>query len=189
MKKILLPIFSILLATLFIAILPTEAEAGIYEDTIRIHILANSDSESDQKIKLVVRDRLLLEYSEIFSGADNIREAETLLKNRLTDIELKVSEWVSDYGYSAVARLEVEWFDTRVYENFSLPAGNYLSLIIELGDAKGKNWWCVMYPPMCLDVATKAESGYTDAERGLISGKYKIKFKILELVSKTLYKN
>ena len=66
MKKILLPIFTILIATLIIALLPTEAEAGIYEDTIRIHILANSDSEADQKMKLEVRDKLLCEYSEIF---------------------------------------------------------------------------------------------------------------------------
>lgn len=187
MKKILLPIFTILIATLIIALLPTEAEAGIYEDTIRIHILANSDSEADQKIKLSVRDRLLSEYSDIFSGSTDIRDAEATLRQSLSEIEKSVSEWVFEYGYTATAKLEVEWFDTRDYDSFSLPAGYYLSLIIRLGEAEGKNWWCVMYPPMCLDAATES-AAYTPAENNLIIGKYSVKFKILELISKTVSK-
>ena len=187
MKKILLPIFTILIATLIIALLPTEAEAGIYEDTIRIHILANSDSEADQKIKLSVRDRLLSEYGDIFREVADIRDAEATLRQSLSEIEKSVSEWVFEYGYTATAELEVEWFDTREYDTFSLPAGYYLSLIIKLGKAEGKNWWCVMYPPMCLDAATK-NAAYTPAENNLIIGKYNVKFKILELISKTVSK-
>ena len=188
MKKLLLPAFTLLLAALFIAVLPTEADAAIYEDTIRIHILASSDGEEDQRIKLEVRDRLLLEYGTVFADTENIREAEIRLQAALPEIEKSVNEWVSPYGYGASASLSVEWFDTRIYEGFSLPAGYYTSLIISLGEGEGKNWWCVMYPPMCLDVATE-KVGYTEAERGLIGGKYRVKFKLLELISKSIRKN
>ena len=187
MKKLLLPIISILTATLIIALLPTEAEAGIYNDTIRIHILANSNSDEDQRIKLEIRDKLLVEYSEIFKDISDIAEAEKALRESLPKIEESVRGWAEGYGYGAEASVEVEWFDTRNYESFSLPAGYYLSLIIRLGEAEGKNWWCVMYPPMCLDTAI-SNSSYSDAEKNLIIGKYRIKFKILELVSKTLSK-
>ncbi len=188
MKSLLFSIFTILIATLLIALLPTEAEAGIYNDTIRIHILANSDSERDQQIKLLVRDGLLSEYSNIFNDTTDIKEAESALRKNLAQIEKSASEWVSEFGYTATASVDVEWFDTRYYEGFSLPAGYYLSLIIELGEGVGKNWWCVMYPPMCLDAATTVGGGYSDAENDLILGKYKVKFKILELISKSIPK-
>ena len=110
-----------------------------------------------------------------------------MLREKLSEIEDSVCEWASPYGYTASVSLKTEWFNTRVYEDFSLPAGYYLSLIVELGAAEGKNWWCVMYPPMCLDVATEI-GGYTDAERDLIVGKYRVKFKILELISKSVGK-
>ncbi len=187
MKNVLLSVFAVLCATLIIAALPTEAEAGIYEDTIRIHILANSNSEADQNMKLEVRDRLLSGYSEIFKGTDGIRDAEAVLRENLSKIESDVCEWAREYGYSAAVSLKTEWYDTRDYDGFSLPAGYYLSLIVELGAAEGKNWWCVMYPPMCLDVATEAV-GYTEAENELIVGKYSVKFKILELISKSFGK-
>ena len=188
MKKILIPIMTVLLSVMIIAILPTEAEAGIYADTIRIHILANSDEKYDQELKLHVRDRLLSEYSNIFDTCREIRDAENTLKDALYDIESDVNTWIADYGYTATAELEVEWFDTRYYDGFSLPAGYYLSLIISIGEAKGQNWWCVMYPPMCLDSATKIEAEYSDAEKNLILGKYTVKFKILELISKSIGK-
>ena len=189
MKKILSPVLAILLATLFLAVLPTEAVAGIYEDTIRIHILANSDSDDDQKIKIWVRDKLLEKYSSLFADTENVREAEKLLSEKLPEIEADICEWVSEYGITATARLDTEWFDTRYYENFSLPAGEYLSLIVEIGEGEGKNWWCVMYPPMCLDVATKSAGSYSSEEENLILGKYRVKFKLLELISGSLRKN
>ena len=189
MKKILSPVLAILLATLFLAVLPTEAVAGIYEDTIRIHILANSDSDDDQKIKIWVRDKLLEKYSSLFADTENVREAEKLLSEKLPEIEADICEWVSEYGITATARLDTEWFDTRYYENFSLPAGEYLSLIVEIGEGEGKNWWCVMYPPMCLDVATKSAGSYSSEEENLILGKYRVKFKLLELISGSVRKN
>ena len=94
------------------------------------------------------------------------------------------------YNYTASATLTEEWYDTRSYENFTLPQGNYYSLRIIIGEGVGKNWWCVMFPPLCLDIATEnapADDGivdYTKSEINLITNrKYTVKFKILELLS------
>ena len=193
----LFAVLMVLLSTLVIALMPTEAEAEIYEDTLRLHILANSDSEEDQKLKLKVRDRLLTEYGEMLKG-ESIGEAVGIINGKLSEIEEDVEEWIKEYGYSyeASVTLSREWYDTREYEDFTLPKGEYTSLCVIIGDGEGKNWWCVMFPPLCLDIASESApaddgiSSYTDEEIRLISGKkYNIKFKILELISDTFAKN
>ena len=173
----------ILFSALIIAIIPTEAEAKIYDDTVRLHILANSDSEEDQQLKLELRDAILCEFGEDLRGFDGAKEASDALLRRLDDIETFSNEFLKDrgYNYNAEATLSEEWYDTRNYEGFSLPKGYYTSLRIIIGDGAGQNWWCVMYPPLCLDFATS--DGYTDEEEALVLGKYKVKFKILELIS------
>ncbi len=193
----LLAVLALLLSTLVIALMPTEAEAEIYEDTLRLHILANSDSEDDQELKLKVRDRLLTEYGEMLKG-ESIGEAVGIINGKLSEIEEDVEEWIREYGYSydASVTLSREWYDTREYEDFTLPKGEYTSLRVIIGEGEGKNWWCVMFPPLCLDIASESApaddgiSSYTDEEIRLISGKkYNIKFKILELISDTFAKN
>ena len=193
----LLAVLALLLSTLVIALMPTEAEAEIYEDTLRLHILANSDSEDDQELKLKVRDRLLTEYGEMLKG-ESIGEAVGIINEKLSEIEEDVEEWIREYGYSydASVTLSREWYDTREYEDFTLPKGEYTSLRVIIGEGEGKNWWCVMFPPLCLDIASESApaddgiSSYTDEEIRLISGKkYNIKFKILELISDTFAKN
>ena len=193
----LLAVLALLLSTLVIALMPTEAEAEIYEDTLRLHILANSDSEEDQELKLKVRDRLLTEYGEMLKG-ESIGEAVGIINGKLSEIEEDVEEWIREYGYSydASVTLSREWYDTREYEDFTLPKGEYTSLRVIIGEGEGKNWWCVMFPPLCLDIASESApaddgiSSYTDEEIRLISGKkYNIKFKILELISDTFAKN
>ncbi|MBQ8322229.1 MAG: stage II sporulation protein R [Clostridia bacterium] len=193
----LLGALAILFSTLVIALMPTEAEAEIYEDTLRLHILANSDSEEDQELKLKVRDRLLTEYGEMLKG-ESIGESVGIIDEQLSEIEEDVEEWIREYGYSydASVTLSREWYDTREYEDFTLPKGEYTSLRVIIGDGEGKNWWCVMFPPLCLDIASERApaddgiSSYTDEEIRLISGKkYNIKFKILELISDTFAKN
>lgn len=184
MKKILMPTIMILLATLFIAVMPTEAECAIYEDTVRLHILANSDSEEDQNLKLALRDAILSEYGKELSGFQNAEDAEWNLCSKISEIEEFSKEKISElgYNYDVSVTLSEEWYDTRHYESFSLPKGYYSSLQIKIGEAEGKNWWCVMYPPLCLD-ASLAKGGYTDAENALVTKKYNVKFKILELIS------
>ena len=184
MKKIFLPTVMTLLATLFIAVMPTDAECEIYEDTIRLHILAESDSEQDQAVKLQLRDAVLLEYSDMLVGYASQEEAEATLTEILPDIEEFATERLREWGCEerAEVTLGVEWYDIREYGEFALPAGYYTSLKIVIGEGAGKNWWCVMYPPLCLD-ASLADSSYTSAEKQLVSGKYKVKFKILSLIS------
>ena len=190
MKKFVTGILSILTAMLIVAALPTEADAGIYDDTLRLHILAASDSEEDQALKLRVRDGILAEYSAQLSEVGDLDDARAALEARLPDIVATAERIVAEagYDYTVTASLGEEWYDTRDYGEVSLPRGVYTSLIIRIGKGQGRNWWCVMYPPTCLDLATDAPSddwtsGYTGEELSLISGKYRVKFKLLELIS------
>ena len=190
MKKALVGVLSILAAMLIVAAVPTEADAEIYSDTLRLHILAASDSDEDQALKLRVRDGILAEYSAELSEVSELEDARAALEARLPDIVATAERIVkeSGYDYTVTASLEEEWYDTRDYGEITLPRGVYSSLIIRIGEGQGRNWWCVMYPPMCLDFATDAPrddwtSGYTGEELSLISGKYRVKFKLLELIS------
>ena len=190
--------FILLFAAMLIAILPTDAEAKIYDDTIRLHILANSNSEEDQNLKLQIRDRLLSKYSEILTDSASISEAEVMAKNLLPKMKSDTKNWINElgYDYEVNVTLTQEWYETRDYEDFSLPCGYYTSLRILIGEGEGNNWWCVMYPPLCMEMATeKAPSDdglidYSKEEIHLIkSGKYNVKFKILEDLSRAFAKN
>jgi len=184
MKKIIMPLLMILTATLFIAAMPTEAECAIYEDTVRLHILASSDSEEDQRIKLRLRDEILKEFGEELSVFESTADAKARLAKRLDEIEHFSNEQLKKLGSDkqCSVTLSEEWYDTREYESFTLPQGYYTSLRIIIGEGEGQNWWCVMFPPLCLDAATSGQS-YSKSEELLITKKYNIKFKILELVS------
>ncbi|MBR3680408.1 MAG: stage II sporulation protein R [Clostridia bacterium] len=175
----------LLAMTLVIALIPTEAEAAIYTDTVRLHIRARSDSEEDQRVKLEIRDKVLDNFS-VNPTPCNKNEAVSLISASVEDIRLSVDGWLSELGcdYGCEVRLTEEWFETRDYGEFSLPAGKYTSLVIELGGGEGENWWCVMFPPMCREVATGAAVSYTKEESALVyGGKYAVKFKLLELVA------
>lgn len=191
MKKILTMALSLLTAALLMGAMPTEADAEIYSDTLRLHILAASDAEEDQALKLLVRDAILAEYSAALSGEAGLDAALAEAEALLCDIKATAERCIKEngYDYSVEVSLGEEWYDTREYEDFSLPRGVYSSLIIKIGSGDGRNWWCVMYPPMCLDMALDAPSDdwvsdYTESELSLISGgKYRVKFKLLELIS------
>ena len=196
--KLLTNTLLVLTLTLTVAILPTDKDAAIYDDTLRLHILANSDSEADQSVKYRIRDKLLEKYGKALGEAESFDDAEERIGKILTDIESDVDAWLKEegYAYSSDVALGIEWYDTREYENFSLPKGYYTSLRVMLGDAEGQNWWCVMYPPMCLDIATEqapeddAVMGYSKEEYLLVSDSgYSIKFKLLEVFSDAFAKN
>ncbi len=196
-SKLLVSAYLLLASTLLIAAVPTEAEAKIYEDTVRLHILANSDSEEDQCLKLKIRDRLLENYGNLLNHQNSAEAAASEIKTKLADIEKDVNRWIKDcgYSYSAKATLCEEWYETREYESFTLPKGIYKSLKIIIGDGGGKNWWCVMYPPLCTSIASEKapkDDGidYSSEEILLISNrKYAVKFKILEILSEAFTKN
>ena len=196
--KLLTNTILVLVLTFTVAMLPTDKDAAIYDDTLRLHILANSDSEMDQAIKYEMRDRILEKYGEALGDAESFEDAEARIGSIIPEIESDVDAWLEEagYDYTSEVTLGVEWYDTREYEDFSLPKGYYTSLRVMLGEADGQNWWCVMYPPLCLDVATEdapfddAVSGYSKEEYILISEKrYNVKFKMLEVFSDAFSKN
>lgn len=186
--RIVMSAVMVLMAVLFIAVMPTEAEGAVYDDTVRLHILAESDNAEDQALKIALRDAVLLEFGERLRGAECADDARAVLDDMVKEIEDFCAEEIAHLGYekSVSVTLVREWYETREYADFTLPAGVYSSLRIVIGEGEGQNWWCVMYPPMCLDVALESEAAdrYTDCERVLISGNgYRAKFKILELIS------
>lgn len=163
----------------------------IRTDTIRLHIIASSDSEMDQKIKYTVRDEILKKYPSMFTVNTTRNEAEKILKEELSTIESFVNDILirNNITYSAEAELKEEYFETRKYDNgIKLPAGKYMSLIINLGNAQGKNWWCVIFPSLCLPAAQNTEkiieSVYTADEKYILesSDKYEIRFRLIEYI-------
>lgn len=193
MKKALFTGFILLFIGLFIAVFPTEKEGDIYTDTIRLHILARSDNEYDQEIKLKIRDKLLTKYGSELSSYSSVASAENAISELLPSIEEDVDIWLFELGCDVKCNvyLTEEWYDTREYENFVLPRGMYTSLKVVIDEGAGKNWWCVMFPPLCLDIATEdaptddATIGYTEEEITLIekTKRYNVKFKVLEIIS------
>ena len=198
MKSIPKIAICMLIATLLLTAIPTDAEADIYRDTIRLHILANSDSDEDQTLKLTIRDKVLEKYGEMLRSAGSFEDAEKKATELLPYIEFDAENWIQQmgYNYNVSVSLSQEWYETRDYEDFSLPCGIYSSLRIIIGDGKGKNWWCVMYPPLCTEFATEnapADDGLIDYSREELmliqNGKYNVKFKILEDLSRVFAKN
>ena len=170
----------------------SEECRNIRSKMLRMHVIANSDSDIDQELKLKVRDAVLAEGKEIFDGsvtADDAKskilpETERLRKAALTVIE--------NEGFSYDVKITVgnEYFNTRTYDNsVTLPAGYYTAGKVIIGEGKGHNWWCVMFPPMCLPAASK-ECEISDVlekeEVQIVEGgsKYKFKFKIVEIYEK-----
>ena len=178
-----------LILTILLSICGFSAHCDrIRERVFRLHILANSDSQEDQACKLAVRDRLVREGDLIFSGATTEAEAAALATERLPLLQAAAQDEVHRQGYDYPVRVEVTRcsFNTRVYEQTTLPAGEYEALRVILGDGAGQNWWCVMFPPMCLPAAQESEElseVLDEEEMDIVEGgsKYEIKFKAVEL--------
>ncbi len=175
------------------AIIPNSSEVQIYDNCVRLHVIANSDSEDDQALKLKVRDALLNRINSY--EANSKEEALEMIENDENAL-IEVSKAVineNGYDYGVSIETGLESYPTRHYEDFSLPAGKYTSVMVKIGEAKGENWWCVLYPPLCNSGAVAYEDGaYTDVgltkdQYNLItgaSGEYKVKFKLIEVASK-----
>ncbi|MBR6385471.1 MAG: stage II sporulation protein R [Ruminococcus sp.] len=132
---------------------------------LRLHILANSDSEKDQNLKLKVRDALL--ESDIFKEAENLADAENLAREKLPEIIGTAERVLRENGCDmpVTAELENICFDERIYGDITMPAGNYHALRINIGEAKGHNWWCVMYPPLCIPAACEVDDDKSCEEK------------------------
>lgn len=127
---------------------------------LRIHIRAESNSESDQKVKYAVKEALVSFLTPIVAECETVGEAKAVIENNLADIE-RVADGVlykNGFLYKSKAKINNEKFPTRTYGEFTLESGYYDALIVELGSGKGDNWWCVVYPPLCF---TGSDAGYT----------------------------
>ncbi len=195
MKRTLIYMISLLLCALLIAALPVSGEEKIYQSVVRLHVLANSDSEDDQALKLLVRDEILKEYGPLLAEEGAIEGSIEKIRELLPDIQKSAEEVIKreGYAYTVSCSFGEEEYPERQYGDYSFPAGTYLSLRISIGEGVGKNWWCVLFPPLCLDMA-KGEVleddalavGLTSEEYKLISGSknggYILKFKALEVL-------
>lgn len=155
------------------------------EDVLRVHILANSDSAADQSLKLHVRDKVLEECSDYFSGCDNKDEALRITRDHLSEIEALAAEEIRAKGfhYSVSAQVEELYFNTRYYEDFTMPAGWYDALRLTIGSGEGRNWWCVMYPSLCVGAASDTEmrDSLDEGEYEVVtSDRFDFRFKIVE---------
>ncbi len=125
------------------------------EQVLRLHILANSDSPADQELKLLVRDRLLTESKSWFAQTDNKEESEAILQEKLPAIAAIAAAELQKQGSPQTVKVSLcrEDFATRIYEGFALPSGTYDALRIEIGEGRGQNWWCILFPSLCIPAA------------------------------------
>ncbi len=160
---------------------------------VRLHVVANSDTEEDQALKLQVRDRVLEVLTERLEGVTRREEAEQLIREALPEVTRAAEETLQKAGHpaSVEATLCEERFPTTDYETFSLPAGEYTSLRVRIGEAAGHNWWCVVFPPVCsapsIESGAAAVIGLTEDEIALIKQDGTdtvVRFRLLEIWEK-----
>lgn len=195
MKKTLKFIWAIiLLFALFITGGLLADKQYLHKELVRLHILANSDTALDQQDKLAVRDSVLCWLQTDMQDINNTAQALDYLQSACPEIERFVNNKLKDMGcgYTAKVSLMEEEFDTRYYDTFSLPAGVYNSLKIELGEAAGKNWWCVVFPSLCMPTSTSAfqdaavSAGVQEDLTDTLAGEsgYSVRFFLLDCLGK-----
>ena len=177
---------SLLLALCFSLCLGTWAQAkqsSLSSSLVRLHVIAVSDDEYEQSLKLRVRDGVLSYISPKLRDVKSAQQAQEIIKNELDGI--KAAAESSAEGRSVEVTLSQEYYPTRNYEKFSLPAGKYQSLRVILGEGEGHNWWCVVFPPLCISAAEQEQAVESMSEdvRGIATEEdgYEYKFRILEL--------
>jgi stage II sporulation protein R len=146
-------------------------QEGIADEIIRFHVIANSDSKEDQALKYEVKDALVNEMSVYLSAADNIQDAREILNSHLSSIQEIAETIVKNHGfrYPISVSLEPCYFPLKVYGEYCFPPGTYEALRVQIGEAKGQNWWCVMFPPLC----------FVDETYGIVNDKSEEQLKYL----------
>ena len=195
----------IIIAAITAGIIITAATAAYSENiqneisqkVMRLHILANSNSSEDQNLKLLVRDRILKESSEIFKNAKTVEECDSLFAENIEKFKAAAEDEISKNGFSYSVNISRGRysFPMKIYENFALPSGEYEAVRVEIGDASGNNWWCVMFPPLCFVDAAVDDSAvsvlsknFTDDELSLISADngVNIRFKVVDFFQNSI---
>ena len=167
-------------------------QKSLEENLTRLHVVANSDSPQDQAVKLKVRDAVLASISGDLQKIADPQEAKDYLNENLPKIQAAANEALEALGIQQQAAVSFcrEVFDTRYYDSFSLPAGFYDALRVVIGEGEGHTWWCVAYPSLCLGAASREveamaeSSGVTEGAAGAITGRYQLRFFLLDLLGK-----
>ena len=169
-------------------------QAALADKVVRLHVLANSDSGEDQALKLQVRDAVLSAADGLIAPGGSLEEAEAAIVEALPALAAAGAQVMGQEGYSYPVTASLEhnvWFPTKTYTDFALPAGEYTALRVVIGEGGGQNWWCVVFPPLCLGSVTETaaetalEGGLDSGEVALITGEsegYVVKFKAMELL-------
>lgn len=165
--------------------------AGVRAQVVRLHVLANSDSEEDQALKLLVRDAVLQAGSDLFDGSRDAQESLARLRTNRAQLQAAAQQAVVANGYDYPVEILIgkTYFSTRTYEGVTLPAGEYDAVQVVIGNGAGQNWWCVMFPPLCVSAAQEEDAVdlYFDKEGGELvqsNPQYEPRFKILELLER-----
>ncbi|RKJ41367.1 stage II sporulation protein R [Acutalibacter sp. 1XD8-33] len=162
------------------------ASEQLPENILRLHVVANSDRQEDQDLKLRVRDAVLEEANRWCQGAETLEEANVQICTHLEGIRGAAENVIKANGFTDRATVQVteEFFPTRTYENFTLPAGRYRALRVVIGEGEGHNWWCVVFPALCLPAAGEKDVLATLPENqrkvAQSPGRYQVEFKLAE---------
>ena len=178
-------LFGFFCAVLFSMLGFTAQCESIPDKVFRLHVLANSDSAEDQALKLRVRDRILEESAGLMDGVSTREEAEAAAAQSLPRLQAAAEDEIrqAGYGYSVQAEITHMYFPTIRISIVTLPAGEYDALRISIGEAKGKNWWCVLFPALCLPVAengAQLSDVLSSSQLDVVQGNYEIRFKAVE---------
>ncbi len=200
-NKILTVEFAVLAAFIITCVISTMSFASACDDirnsVLRMHVVANSDSEEDQCLKLKVRDAVLEAGKEYFDNSESAAQAEEKLipvKDELEKVAQKVVE-ENGYDYDVKVNIGNAYFPTKTYDGeVTLPAGEYEAVNVIIGSGQGHNWWCVMFPPMCLPVAesdTELDEVLSEREYEIVKSnpKFEPRFKIVEWYEKFIKNN
>ena len=173
--------------TLFTGLWAQAKQNDLAQELVRLHIVAESDSEEDQAVKLMVRDAVLEVLEPKLVGIETQHDAQELIDGELSSLTILAKSVLEEQGHECEAKASVatETFPTRNYDGFALPAGDYVSLRIVLGEGGGKNWWCVVFPPLCMTSVENADafSELSEENAKLIvtdENEYVLKFHIIE---------
>lgn len=196
-KRILTATLMLCAALLVVGLLPIHGEADVYDTVVRLHVIANSDSEEDQALKLKVRDAVLGVTTPLLSSCSTREQAQATLVSAFGEIQAAAEAIVKEAGRSdkITLALDEETYPERDYDGFCFPSGTYLSMRVCIGDAAGQNWWCCLFPPLCMGSATATTEdaedafiavGMTPSQYKIITASdrpvYRIRFKLLEVL-------
>ena len=197
-RRILIATLVLSTLLLMVGLLPINGEEEIYDTVVRLHVLASSDSEEDQALKLEVRDAILQVTAPLMEGCRDRESALSRLQSAMERIQGAAEGVIAQKGRADAVSIEIglETYPRREYDSVCFPAGEYVSLRVLIGEGEGQNWWCCLFPPLCLGAASVSETeaedacisvGFTPSQYKIITESdapvYRVRFRLLELFS------